>query len=441
MTKRINLYRTIIILIIGLGCMLRLFLYLQNRSFIFDETALALNVIQKHYTDLTGSLLYVQAAPPFFLLISKVISSIFASCNVYFQDLALRFLPLLMGILSIFVFYKYLKAIFKAKKEPIIISLFLLSFNITAIEYCARFKQYTLELFISIILMHIFYNIIFKKKQFFYYLPLILIAPWFSLSSGIIILSNIIILTFLKRKIIKPLLTFLFFDGILYYFLYLKSNLAYNRPGMENFWSHFYGFFSFAHPTRLLIRIGEFFTLNKIGALLIGLIILALFIRYFLSKENIVYKTYYTLPFIITILLSSMHLYLIIPRLMLFLFPLITIIISKFSGEIAILLKICLCIFSISFSTCYVANIPELTLNSRETILNTIQNLDKNDIIIIDDIPTWKYYSLSYNLKNKIIELPYLCKDNLERCFNDISKFSNTNYHLLVDIKVNDLKQ
>ena len=121
MTKRINLYRAIIILIIGLGCMLRLFLYLQNRSFIFDETALALNVIQKHYTDLTGSLLYVQAAPPFFLLISKVISSIFASCNVYLQDLALRFLPLLMGILSIFVFYKYLKVIFKAKKEPIII--------------------------------------------------------------------------------------------------------------------------------------------------------------------------------------------------------------------------------------------------------------------------------------------------------------------------------
>ena len=51
--------------IIILGIVFRVYAYLQNPSFWFDESALAYNVITLKYTELLGVLHLQQVAPPF----------------------------------------------------------------------------------------------------------------------------------------------------------------------------------------------------------------------------------------------------------------------------------------------------------------------------------------------------------------------------------------
>ena len=132
-------------LIILTGIILRLFVYCSGISFWGDEAALALNVIEKSYLDLFKGLDYLQVAPPMFLVMSKFIML------DSLRDFSLRFIPLVSGIISVPLFYKFIQMLSNSKKV-ILVSTFLFSFNMTAILYCAQFKQYSLELCVAILL-------------------------------------------------------------------------------------------------------------------------------------------------------------------------------------------------------------------------------------------------------------------------------------------------
>ena len=86
------------LLAVGVG--LRLVQYLHNRALWMDEAALALNIIDKSPRELLGPLDYVQNSPIGFLLCSKFITLGFGT-----SEYALRFLPLLSGIVSVFLFW------------------------------------------------------------------------------------------------------------------------------------------------------------------------------------------------------------------------------------------------------------------------------------------------------------------------------------------------
>lgn len=86
------------------GVLVRLIQYASNRSLWGDEASLALNLIERSYGELLGALDYNQAAPPLFLWIEK-----FAIDTLGNNEYAMRLYPLIGGVLSVFLFYRFTK--------------------------------------------------------------------------------------------------------------------------------------------------------------------------------------------------------------------------------------------------------------------------------------------------------------------------------------------
>ncbi|NER81614.1 MAG: hypothetical protein F6K42_19030 [Leptolyngbya sp. SIO1D8] len=132
-------------ILIAFGITARLAHYFSNRSLWLDETSLALNILNRSYGELLGSLDYNQAAPPFFLWAEKLVTQYFGA-----SELSLRFLPLMAGILSIFLFYQFAHQFSKGLTIPIAIALF--SSLESTIFYSAELKPYAVDLTVSLLL-------------------------------------------------------------------------------------------------------------------------------------------------------------------------------------------------------------------------------------------------------------------------------------------------
>lgn len=239
-----------ITVIIVFGIILRLFAYFRGISFWGDEAALALNVLEHSYSGLFKGLDYLQVAPPMFLVMSKIL----IIDNL--RDFTL--LPDTSGLRNSMLFRSFIKFVSMLSKNKVVItvSTFLFSFNMTAILYCAQFKQYSLELFTSVLLLIIFYKLIFEKEFKWHYSLLIAIAPWFSLSSLFIIGSYfLVVLIKNPRAVLKTYIPF-FISFLLFYFLSLRYVSSCNYDGMYNWWQNGYGFADLRHPLRIVLRFG-----------------------------------------------------------------------------------------------------------------------------------------------------------------------------------------
>ena len=109
-------------LIIGFGVTVRCVQYLAHRSLWLDEVSLALNIVPRTFPQLLKPLDYEQGAPLGFLMVEKTIVHMFGS-----SEYALRFFPLLSGIVSLFIFYAMVKLLLTP--EASIIALVLFSFS------------------------------------------------------------------------------------------------------------------------------------------------------------------------------------------------------------------------------------------------------------------------------------------------------------------------
>src|SRR6185503_14605680 len=98
--------RVIAALLILLGALLRVRQYLTGRSLWADEAMLALNIVNRNFAGLLQPLDYDQGAPIGFLLVEKIFNSVLGK-----NELALRLLPLLVGLISLWLFYRLLKQI------------------------------------------------------------------------------------------------------------------------------------------------------------------------------------------------------------------------------------------------------------------------------------------------------------------------------------------
>src|SRR5882724_6528116 len=87
-------------LAITLGALLRLALYLRNRSLWYDEALLALNILHRPFAGLFDTLDYHQGAPIGFLLLEKLATTIGGG-----SEFVLRFMLLLFGINEPLIYY------------------------------------------------------------------------------------------------------------------------------------------------------------------------------------------------------------------------------------------------------------------------------------------------------------------------------------------------
>lgn len=410
-----------ITVIIVFGIVLRLFAYFRGISFWGDEAALALNVLEHSYSGLFKGLDYLQVAPPMFLVMSKflIIDNL--------RDFTLRLIPLVAGIAAIPLFYKFVLMLSK-NRVVITVSTFLFSFNMTAILYCAQFKQYSLELFTSVLLLIIFYKLIFEKEFKWYYPLLIAIAPWFSLSSLFIIGSYFLVMLIKNpRAVLKTYIPF-FISFLLFYFLSLRYVSSCNYDGMYNWWQNGYGFADLRHPLRIVLRFGELFSFDKLKALFCGAIMLVpAFISLISNKKQ---RLFLGLPILLTFAASTLRLYPIEARLILFLLPLFVVIIAEYNWKFKNVCLMSVCIISFITSIFYTINPYKFYTSAREAVQIVENHIKDGEKIVLDSSYHRYYYYL--HQKDNVIILKDGCEPYLEVCNNKIEELPAGRYYFIL---------
>ena len=154
--KSESCFKGVLIAIFAVSIVFQTFLFVKNPSFWHDEAALALNITSRSFAGLLDGLDNLQVAPPGFLFLSKLMLVLFNPKTDYWRDFCLRVIPFLSGILSIAAFYYLSTQVFRNRLQ-ILISNLLFALNPCAILYASQYKQYSTELFVSVILLSIFY--------------------------------------------------------------------------------------------------------------------------------------------------------------------------------------------------------------------------------------------------------------------------------------------
>ncbi|MEM6255318.1 MAG: hypothetical protein AAF821_20585 [Cyanobacteria bacterium P01_D01_bin.156] len=117
--------------------------YLSNRSLWFDEVSLALNLLERDYFGLLRALDYNQAAPPLFLWIEKFLINTWGG-----HEYALRLFPLLGGLLSLGLYYRFTQQFSRGWVRVIAIWLFSLQGYI--VYFSGETKPYSWDVALGI---------------------------------------------------------------------------------------------------------------------------------------------------------------------------------------------------------------------------------------------------------------------------------------------------
>ncbi|GAB3429116.1 hypothetical protein [Niabella aquatica] len=142
--------RSLIFFILGIGVVLRLYYFFQNRSLWIDEAYLSNSIISYSLHQLlTEPLLYYQKAPLGFLMMQKLFITVFSP-----NEVALRWFPLLCNLCSLFVFYAVCR--YFLKPGYIWLALFLFCLAPPLIFHAAEAKQYSSELLSTLIILYLY---------------------------------------------------------------------------------------------------------------------------------------------------------------------------------------------------------------------------------------------------------------------------------------------
>jgi hypothetical protein len=403
-----------------LGIILRIYFYVINRSLWLDEAMLALNIINRSFLELFKPLDYNQGAPIGFLILQKLFASIFGT-----RDYIFRLIPLVSGILSIYLIYKVSKKIGRQISPYICLVLFVLSPRL--IYYSSELKQYSTDVLATLLLLFFVLNCLDKncKPQSLITLGIIgLITLWFSHPS-IFVYTGILIalgLTFAIRKDMY-LLYWLVGIGIasginfaLIYFInlrFLASNnilIAYWSGSYAPLppWSNLNWYLKAAigilrDPTTLPI------SLITIVILILGTISIGL------RRWQILLVI--LCPFLLTLLASALQKYPFSGRLLLFLIPLLLLLVAdgveqtrflllKVNRPLAELLTASLVIFFLyqPIITSYKNLLsPPLGENIKPIMSQIQNNYQKTDLIYVyyGAQPAFEFYARQFGLSNK----------------------------------------
>lgn len=422
----------ILIGVILFGILLRFKGFLANPSFWHDECAMAWNIKFKSYSELFGVLRFLQIAPPFFSIMTKLLTKIFG-----FSEMVFRFIPLIFGCLSIVSFYFLASKTLKFE-FTVIGAVFLFAINQRLINYSFEFKPYGVDVFFTIICLLFFINLDMEKLnklKAFIYGSLLAVVPWFSFVSVFIISGGFLNLFFknIKSNLSKKIALAipLIISGLIYLKVYLMNN--YTGTHMVNYWQNC---FVTANPLHFLSLLAEslrylFFPVQYVLFLFI-LLIWGIIIY---TKEKSSFFNISILSFIILIITSFYHIYPFAERLVLFLIPIFLLIIIKPLDLVSFDKKFKL--FIILFLTFFTVHPQIIAVNAfvnaknidrgeypREMMEFLVKNLKSNDIIIVNAISNteFAYYSSFYDIKNKVIQenIKYRTKDKYMTFLNTL---------------------
>jgi 4-amino-4-deoxy-L-arabinose transferase-like glycosyltransferase len=145
-------------LILFLGIALRLCIYFQNRCLFLDEANLARNIYERTFSALILPLDYGQYAPPVFLWLVKLLTTLFG-----FREYTLKFISLFSGISSLILFYLLLRRF--QVRAMLWYPLFLMATGYIYLRYATELKQYSSDTFIALSLLYLAVYIDYRKMH------------------------------------------------------------------------------------------------------------------------------------------------------------------------------------------------------------------------------------------------------------------------------------
>ena len=151
-TKSSILLQCLALVFVLLGTAIRLIQYSHNRSLWFDEVNLALNIVNRNYSELTQTLEHNQAAPLGFLWVEKLATQLLGN-----NEYALRLFPLLAGIVALGIFYHLVNRYCSPVAVPIAITLF--AFGRHTLYFATELKQYSSDIAIALLLFWLLNNL------------------------------------------------------------------------------------------------------------------------------------------------------------------------------------------------------------------------------------------------------------------------------------------
>jgi hypothetical protein len=443
-SNNINMHQLILglCLAVGLiGSLLRLYFYMINRSLWLDEAMLALNIVNRTFVDLFKPLDFNQGAPIGFLLLQKVVISVFGS-----RDYILRLLPLLAGLISIPLMYlvakKYIGGIL------IILPLSLLALSASLIYYSSELKQYSTDVLVFLVMSLISLKCLENNPRPHTFFILAIVGSlflWFS-HPTLFILAGIFLalgLTFIINKDSKHVYWLIGIGvawgislGIEYIvnLRYLESNNA-----LLNYWNGQFAplpiwsnlswyknaFANFLKdPTQLPINI-----------ITVSLLIIGAFSFAFTKWQYLVLSLS---PIFFTLGASALGKYPFSGRLLLFLVPPIFILLAegvrrvgtflnRINKSVGWIASACLLVYLLYSPTMLIlerVKSPPLNENIKPVMAYLRNNYVDNDLIYIyySAKPAFEFYAHNYGLDRSKYNVGVSARNNPDKYLEDIDK-------------------
>ncbi len=305
-------------------------MYWQNRSLFIDEACVSYQLIDRDFAGLFDNLKY-QYAPPLFLVLVKLMTLVFGA-----NEYALRLIPLLAAIGSIPLFYLLCKRFLTERFT--LFPLYLFCFGMPILQYATEVKQYSLDVLITIALVYLALS---KPPRrwgiewtLFWSISGALVV-WLSMPSVFILFSVGMSWWYTQyknqdweafKKTI-PVVTVWLISFAAYFF-----GIIYNDLGLEGLEAYHARFFLPLPPTNGA-ELEQFYEIlitfyrTAIGSTFVAIVfgLGATFLGWYdlqIKKQSHV-MILLGLPFLVAMIASGFYMYSLIPRLTLFLMPLL----------------------------------------------------------------------------------------------------------------------
>lgn len=412
-------YRYFIWILFSVGILLRLWQYLVNRSLWLDESSVSYLILQRPLSDILTPLGHALSAPIGFVFITKLATLLFGQ-----SEYVLRLSPLIAGIGSVLLFYFLVTYLFKKNTLVLIITSVFFVLSRYLIYYSSEVKQYSLDVFFSLLCFVIFSPILEQKKLDTKNITLIIItgilASWFSQPVIFILASwGLIVIwrSFWERNILTKVAGFSIvfvwgFSFIVNYFVTIIP--AQSDRGLVFFWKEYFLPNPMLVDDNLTIFISKIYLFfNNPLDFQVSLLAVIFFIvgSVSLIQNNFKLSILFISPIFFTVIASVFGQYPFGGKFLLFLIPNSLIVIgfgvkklfdTKNSLIIAgtaicISLLVVLQILRVSQQIIY----PKTNEDTRSVIKYLKNKMQKDDILYVYYASRYPYlyYSLRYNLE------------------------------------------
>ena len=318
--------------IIGAGIVLRIAVFLSNRSLILDEVNVARNLFERNMLALAAPLSYHQFAPPLFLWSVKLVTLFFG-----FGEQSLRLFPFISGIASLWLMMLVLKR--AVSLNALWYPLLLMSSGYIYIRYGTELKQYSSDVVITLGLLLLALKIDLLKVRPLTFVAIWCIAGslaiWFSMPA-VFVLAGVFgyYLSCLIRQDRSRIGVLVLVGAVwgaqflVYYFLLLKNEI---RSDYLQSWHKDYFLIAIPRTTEQFIHNLDVCN-NFLGAAMgnttiaiaFNLLLLVIAVV-FLVRKNAPVAILLLLPLVCLLGAAAFHKFTLLPRVVLFILPVILI--------------------------------------------------------------------------------------------------------------------